>query len=283
MKLVTWNIQWARGMDGRVSSERIARRAAQLADFDVLCLQEVAVNFGTLEGSSGEDQVAQLHAALPACTLHFAPATDIDDGRGGRSLFGNLIASKLPVAQVLRHQLPWPADRSSPSMARTALEAVIESPFGWVRVVTTHLEYYSPTIRMAQVNALRLIHSEACAQATAPRKSGARGDPFRAQPRPATGIVCGDFNFRPDSAEYSRLTAPFDDGALPLRDAWTAAHPCASHPPTFRLHETEVHEAPYCCDFVFVTEDLVPRVRKVKIDETTQASDHQPVLVELTD
>ena len=45
MKLVSWNIQWARGIDLAVDPARIVRTANKLADFDVLCLQEVAVNF----------------------------------------------------------------------------------------------------------------------------------------------------------------------------------------------------------------------------------------------
>jgi endonuclease/exonuclease/phosphatase family metal-dependent hydrolase len=47
MKLVTWNIQWCRGCDGRVDPQRIVDDARAFADFDVLCLQEVAANFST--------------------------------------------------------------------------------------------------------------------------------------------------------------------------------------------------------------------------------------------
>ena len=44
MKLVTWNIQWGLGLDGRVDLARIVDHAKSLADFDVLTLQEVADN-----------------------------------------------------------------------------------------------------------------------------------------------------------------------------------------------------------------------------------------------
>jgi endonuclease/exonuclease/phosphatase family metal-dependent hydrolase len=63
-------------------------------------------------------------------------------------------------------------------------------------------------------------------------------------------------------------------------DAWTHAHSGAPHPPTFRLHEKEEVNGPYCCDFIFVTEDLTPRLTSVRVDIETQASDHQPVMVE---
>ena len=43
MKLITWNIQWGRGVDGRVDLDRIVRTARAMADFDVLCVQEERV------------------------------------------------------------------------------------------------------------------------------------------------------------------------------------------------------------------------------------------------
>ena len=51
------------------------------------------------------------------------------------------------------------------------------------------------------------------------------------------------------------------------------------HPPTFCVHEHAHGGAPYCCDFVFVSEDLAPRLKSVAIDVDTKASDHQPVIV----
>jgi len=46
------------------------------------------------------------------------------------------------------------------------------------------------------------------------------------------------------------------------------------------VHSQDYGSAPYCCDFVFVTEDLAPRVSAVRVDLDCVASDHQPVLVE---
>jgi endonuclease/exonuclease/phosphatase family metal-dependent hydrolase len=281
MKLVTWNVQWCRGMDGEVSPERVVREARTFADFDVLCLQEVAVNFPGLEGSRGEDQVEELSRTLPGFSVHFAPATDLDDGCGGRRLFGNLVASRLPVFQVLRHGLPWPADTAVPSMARVALEAVLAAPWGPVRVTTTHLEYYSRRIRHTQVEALRSLHAEACAHARAPRTTGGKGDPFEAMPRPAVAVLCGDFNFTPADPEYALLTGAFEPGVPRLVDAWQTLRSPAPHAPTFRLHDPEADEPPYCCDFVFVTEDLAVRLRRIEVNAATQASDHQPVMIEL--
>ena len=45
MKLITWNVQWCRGVDQKVDAARVVAEALRLADFDVLCLQEIADNF----------------------------------------------------------------------------------------------------------------------------------------------------------------------------------------------------------------------------------------------
>ena len=284
MKLITWNIQWARGIDLAVDPARIARTAREIADFDVLCLQEVAVNFPGLPGSRGEDQVAELSRSLPGFSAHYGISTDVDDGKGGRSLFGNLIFSRLPVLQTYRHLLPWPADPALKSMQRIAVEAVVHAPWGPVRVITTHLEYYSAMQRMAQVGALRALHQEACSHASAPRIQDDGGQPFQALPRPASAVLTGDFNCKPDDPGYRHIMAPFDAGTAPaLVDAWTLAHPGIPHPPSAGVHEDSWAKPPFCCDFIFVTADLAPRVRDVAIDAQTQASDHQPVLIELAD
>jgi endonuclease/exonuclease/phosphatase family metal-dependent hydrolase len=281
MVVITWNVQWCRGIDGEVDPMRIARTARALADFDVLCLQEVAVNFPGLAGSRGEDQMAELSAALPDYVPLFGVATDLDDGRGRRSQFGNAIFARLPVLQVFRHLLPWAGDPQVPSMQRMALEAVVVSHGAPLRVISTHLEYYSAVQRREQVEGLRRLHAEACAHARAPRPSGEPGEPFEARPRPASAIVCGDFNFKPDDPEHARMTAPAEPGVPRFVDAWQSAHPGRPHPPTVGVHDESWPL--YCCDFLFLTDGLAGRIDEVAVDDATQASDHQPVLLRLAD
>jgi len=139
MIIISWNVQWCRGIDGKVDPARIVRTARELADFDVLCLQEIAVNFPALAGSQGEDQVHELALGLADYTPLFGAATDLADERGGRRRFGDCIFTRLPVLQVFPHLLPWPADPGVPSMQRLALEAVLHTPGGPLRVITTHL------------------------------------------------------------------------------------------------------------------------------------------------
>mgnify|MGYP001615482897 CR=1 FL=1 len=275
MRLLQWNIQWCRGMDGAVDPARIACVARERYDPDVCCFQEVAVNFPALAGSAGEDQVVRLAAAFPGYEAHFARGVDVPDGRGGRRRFGNLILSRLPVRQVLRHSLPWPAHEGVPSMPRVALEAVIEAPWGGVRVITTHLEYYSDIQRAAQVARLCEIETEARAQATARPSDRYDSGPFQPFLRPASSILSGDFNMRAEDSCGAQLRQTW-------RDAWRIAHPAMAQPATFGVFDTEFASEPYCCDFVFVSGDLAPRVSAVRVDSECKASDHQPVIVEFS-
>ena len=284
MRLLSWNIQWGRGLDGRVDLARITDTLRAMGDFDVVCLQEVACNFPGLPGSAGEDQVAALAAGLPGYTPLYAPATDLPDAKGGRKLFGNALFSRLPVGQVFRHLLTWPADPSVPSMQRVLLEAVVTAPWGPVRVMTTHLEYYSPAIRAAQVACIRSYHAQACAHAQAPRQGkGEGGGPFEVLPRPASALLCGDMNFPEGSPERLLLLAEFDDGTVPWRDCWEVLHPGEPHAPTVGIHPVDFVDRPSCYDFVFLTEDLAPRLIGHGVNAETTASDHQPVWVELKD
>lgn len=282
MRLLNWNIQWCRGVDGRVDPERIARTARALCDPDVVCLQEVAANFPALAGSIGEDQLAALAAAFPGYSATIGWSVDLPDGAGGRRRFGNLILSRLPVGRVLRHALPWPPDASTSSMPRLALEAEIFARWGAVRVTTTHLEYYSARQRTAQVERLRALHAEACAQASVMPPARNDGGPFETHPRPSGAILTGDFNLRTDDPSYERLCAPFGDGTPRLQDAWRRLHGATPHPPSFRLYDPDYVGTPYCCDFVLVSEDLAPRLKALRIDAACQASDHQPVIVEFS-
>lgn len=282
MRLLTWNIQWGQGMDGRVDLGRVARDLRGMGEFDVICLQEVAVNFPGLAGSDGRDQVAELAALLPGYTPIYAPATDLPDGGGGRKQFGNAIFSRLPVGQVWRHLLPWPVDAGVPSMQRVLLEVVARTEFGPLRVMTTHLEYYSLAQRQAQIDAIRRLHAEARAHARQPRAGeGEAGDSFEVFPRPASALLCGDMNFPARAPERPRLLEPFADGAPAFLDSWSVLHPGEPHAPTVGIHPVDFVAAPACFDFVFLSEDLAPRLAAHGIDARTTASDHQPVWVEL--
>lgn len=289
MKLVDWNVQWGCGVDGRVDLGRIVREARALCDFDILCLQEVTRGFneepqaGGLKGGPSVDQFAELAALLPQMTVLDAIGSDLPsliDSRQRRQ-FGNAIVTRLPVRQVLRHSLPWPADPAEPSMLRVALEAVLDTDVGPLRVISTHLEFYSEQQRLAQVERLRALHREACDHARHPAKAEKPDSPFADTGRPMNAILCGDFNSAFEDTAYCRMLEPIAD-APALVDAWSHAHPGEPRAATAGLYDHEQWaDGPFACDFIFVTEDLVSRVAMCDVDQTSRASDHQPMWLEL--
>ena len=282
MKLLSWNVQWCRGVDGRVDPERIAREVRAMADADVICFQEVARNFDTLAGSAGEDQFAHLAAAFPGYTAIEGVAVDAPGERGTRRQFGNLLLSRLPLRQAWRHLLPWPADASHADMQRIAIEVVIEAPgLGDLRVTTTHLAYYSAAQRLAQVNALRDQHAVAQGHQQPPERADTSRGPFHWTHRPGACIVTGDYNCEPGSPGHARMLAPFDDGTPAFRDAWTVAHPGKEHVPTVGLFDTVQWPRQFACDFVFVSAELAPRITACEVDQASDASDHQAVVLTL--
>ncbi|MDB5827117.1 MAG: endonuclease [Variovorax sp.] len=285
MKLVTWNTQWCRGLDDVVDVARIVDGARAMADFDVLCLQEIAQGFESMPGQPG-DQPAQLQALLPGFRIFFGAAVDEFAPDGKRQRFGNLIATRLPVAQVQHHALPWPADAGVRSMPRMCTAVTVhDAALGPVRVMTTHLEYYSKVQRMAQAQALRQLHIDACAQAAAPPLEDHSGSPFQTKTHTPHAILCGDFNLAASEPEYAVMQTPFQSNpAAPdnaLLDAWPLVHGAVPHEPTFRLFDRTYGPDPVACDFVFVSDGLAARVRRIEVDGVTRASDHQPVMVEL--
>jgi len=282
MKLITWNVQWCCGVDGKVDPARIVTEAKRQADFDVLCLQEIADNYPhpRLAGSAGEDQFALLSTLLPGYTAISGIAVDQPAEEGRRRRFGNMIFSRLPVQQVFRYLLPYPADHDFLGMPRMALEAVVTTPSGDVRVITTHLEYYSVSKRTAQIAALRAIYGEGYRYSFNARVTGKDGGPFHTYPRPAATIITGDFNMDPADPGHGQMLQPFADGTPALVDAWEQAHPGIAHAPTMCLFQKINPAAPgYCCDFIFTSPDLKARIKDVTVDTQLQASDHQPVVM----
>ncbi len=276
MKLITWNIQWARGVDEKVDPHRIIRHARQMADFDVLCLQEVAANFPDLDGNDRTDQFALFGELLPGFTAIEAICVDVPDGAGGRKRFGNLILTRLPVAQALRHVLPWEA-AATRNMPRVLVEAMVETPFGPIRLMTTHLEYSSPALRAAQIEGIRHLHRMAAARQATPRAPGPHT--YAPTPNTASAILTGDFNMRPDDAGLAQLLAPFPDGVPPLVDLWPVLKGTEPHPPSAFICD-QTYGPPGCLDYVLATPDLAARARSITYDIETRASDHQPILVE---
>jgi endonuclease/exonuclease/phosphatase family metal-dependent hydrolase len=180
---------------------------------------------------------------------------------------------------VFRHLLPFPIDPGQPGMPRIALEAIVRAPFGGVRIITTHLEYYGTLKRTAQVEALRAIYAEGSGHARLGQIVETDDGQFHDYPRPAATIITGDFNLEPDDRLHARMVRRSRRHAAAV-DAWEAAHPGIAHPATFKIYEKETRRTGAALRFHL-------RVRRPgaapQVDSHRPgnwASDHQPVLAE---
>lgn len=122
MRIATWNLHEAVGVDGRCLPARIARVLAEL-DADVVALQEFSPRRGTI------DELAALFERATGATLVVMP-TFLKRGR----LFGNALLCRLPIVSVEAHDIAM--ERREP---RNAVDARVEWDGEPLRVLATHL------------------------------------------------------------------------------------------------------------------------------------------------
>ena len=111
--------------------------------------------------------------------------------------------------------------------------------------------------------------------AAAPPADDDSSSPFQTKVHTPHAILCGDFNLEASEPEYapSRPPAGATPGAAARRTA-APVRPSGSFDRTYG-------PTPIACDFVFVSDSLVPRVQSMWVDGQTRASDHQPVALQL--
>jgi endonuclease/exonuclease/phosphatase family metal-dependent hydrolase len=95
VRVATYNIHRARGLDGRTRLERIAAVLAAI-DADVVALQEVVGASPLKPGQAAELGAALGMGWVMAPTRHLRTA-----------LFGNVVLSKFPVRQHVQYDLTW--------------------------------------------------------------------------------------------------------------------------------------------------------------------------------
>ena len=75
LTLVSWNIQYGKGVDGRIDLGRITETIQKDGLPDVLCLQEISRNYPST--GAGADQVKELENLFPDyCLLYTSDAAD---------------------------------------------------------------------------------------------------------------------------------------------------------------------------------------------------------------
>ncbi|TPK75473.1 endonuclease/exonuclease/phosphatase family protein [Mesorhizobium sp. B2-4-15] len=291
MKLVSYNIQYGFGSDERYDLSR----AARIVDgADIIALQEVERHW---QRSNFDDQPELLSRLLPDYYWVYGPAFDMDasERREGRLVnrrrqFGTMVLSKLPIVWSRLHALPMRRTLRPLNTRNAALECLIRTPAGPVRVLSLHLAHIAAEERLEQIEYLLAEHRRAPTDGGP--WSGVDDEPSRnwthgeAEPEnPPAAIWMGDFNMEPGSAEYRRIvgSTPYHRGAAYL-DGFVDAAAVAIEPAAdFHTHEKIIDGrlAKRRLDHCFVGGMFAGRVRSVGSDMGEVASDHFPVRVDI--
>lgn len=292
MKCVTYNIQYGIGLDGRYG---IARIADAVRGADLIALQEVTRNNPK---NDGRDMVAEIRAELPDYFAVYGPNFEADLGsrlKNGRAeevflQFGNMVLSKTPIRASRNFLLPRSRSYDKLNLQRGALEALVETPLGFVRFYSTHLDHRSPDERLAQLRFLKQRVLNYPLEGGALTGTAEMG--FPEPPHTDAFVLMGDFNMLPGSPEYHEIAGRPDHefGAPPLvatlgvdaaarlagdgigDGAWT------TWLDPERPDDTSRHKR---IDYVFTSASLVHNLKRAWVDQKAAGSDHQPVWVEL--
>ncbi len=287
MKLVSYNIQYGRGRDGVFDLQRIADA---IAGADVIALQEVERYW---QRSGMVDQPREIADLLEDYHWVYGAGIDVDASdrddygklRNRRRQFGNLLLCRRPIFASRNHLLPKYASLGPMSIQRSALEGVIETDRGWLRVYSVHLTHLSAETRMPQVQTLLDIHQRATVEGAALCGSGLKEEWTQDGMPPALpgeAIFLGDFNMEPDSEEYARITGPVSPYGGRITnphgfvDAWVAAGNQELDGVTADIAGRDVR-----LDYCFVSASLGKLITVARIDSQAAGSDHQPLWVEI--
>ncbi|NWK54483.1 endonuclease/exonuclease/phosphatase family protein [Verrucomicrobiaceae bacterium N1E253] len=167
LKVVSYNIHHAQGMDGKLDLGRIANVMSKYQP-DFIALQEVDQR---VSRSGKVDQASELAKQL-GMTPVFGKCIDLGGGA-----YGNAVLSKHPVVETKVHRLPGKGEQ------RVALEVIAEVQGRKLSFVSVHLDHQSEATRLEQVAALQRILSE--------------------QKHPV--MVMGDLNAQPGSETMKQL------------------------------------------------------------------------------
>lgn len=277
MRLVSYNIQYGVGRDGRLDLDRIAD---SVAGGDIIALQEVT------RGSPRNgriDMVAELGRRLPDYFHVFGSGLDV--GIGGRDPdgqpnndrfhFGNMLLSRWPIISARNLLLPRTLRFERFNPQRSALEGLVDTPLGPLRFYSIHLDHAFEDERMRQIAFLKERVAAYVGEGggfSAPQPYG-----FPEPPRPEDFVLLGDFNMRPDSAAYTLMSDGEGDPIDVSRLAGVS--PSAVHAMSWIDNDDPAKTARF--DYIFVSGGLVARLRRTWINSEAEGSDHLPVWLEM--
>ena len=145
IRVLSYNIHHARGSDGRIDLDRIAKVIVD-SKADIVALQEVDNDTAR---SKQVDQAKQL-ADLTNMHKAFGKAIDFQGGE-----YGIAVLSRYPISRITRHRLPGSPEREQRIVLETEIKLPDESI---IRFASTHLDHgASPddrTLQIAKLNQL---------------------------------------------------------------------------------------------------------------------------------
>ncbi|WP_315926077.1 endonuclease/exonuclease/phosphatase family protein [Mesorhizobium sp. SP-1A] len=288
MRLVTYNIQYGVGLDGRYDAGRIADA---VRGADVIALQEVSRNN---PNNGGRDMVAELEEALPDYFAVYGSnfeaniGSHLKDGRAHTVTFqfGNMVLSRTPIHMSRNLLLPRNRSYDVLNFQRGALEALVEGPHGFLRVYSTHLDHRSPLGRIEQIRFLRERVLNYAVEGGG--LSGLAEVGMPEPPYPEDYIVMGDFNMLAGSPEYVEMAGiPDHEFGLAIRsdravDAAVQLGLSGGDLVTWVDPKRPQDASRFKrIDYVFASASLAGRLKRLWVDRQAVGSDHLPVWIEI--
>jgi endonuclease/exonuclease/phosphatase family metal-dependent hydrolase len=258
------------------------------------------------------DQPQVLGELLKGFYWAYCPAFDVDasttNGDGSvlnrRRQFGPMMLSRWPIRSARTLVLPQLPAIELISMTTGALECVIETPQGPLRVYSLHLSALSPRERLLQIDTLLEMNKTIEHCGTVIMAAGNHSNPAEAQhivdldwgngeppqPKPVNTIFMGDFNSTEESAEYIRFVGEADPifGRVvhsdSFVDSWSVARETTGPPESWWPDPPDrLPGHPLRLDYCFISTELASKVNRCWVDAEAVGSDHRPYWVQFDD
>ncbi len=274
MKIISWNIQSTQGCDAKFDFQRICDTLNAQGNADVICLQEVSRNF---EEYGANDQLALFQKAFPDFEAVWAPALSLRSQNKCRREFGNLTLVRSPLLlNAHLHSLPNPPAQGLMQMPRSLVETRIAYQDKTLSLFNTHLAYHHQAERMAQVQYICQLKAQGMERQRAPSQAEGSGA-YHPLQEADDFLLCGDLNLTQYTQEYEYLIS-----TAQWVDCWTALYPNIKHPATCGIFDhIQWKEGENCRDFFMITPSLQENLISMQVDQKTNASDHQPIILDL--
>ena len=282
MRILSWNVQYGKSSDGSADFSHILQHIKSLGDFDVICLQELARNMAEYCRPDQSDhflmtqQFFKEHQAVWGSGFSWPRQDGDGDGIGYlRQEFGNISLVKSGLLDFRVHQLPQPATPGKEQMQRIAVETLVDSIMGPVSIINTHLAFHDDAENQQQVEHLNQLEQERTAHHREPKRPGS--GTYQAGSLATARILCGDFNFTPDTPQYRYQLD------MNWMDAWKLNNSDEAHPSTCGIFDAvQWPQGAHCRDFFWLSPELQSLQFKMSVDTDTNLSDHQPVMLEIS-